>query len=49
VFFESLRQVGFGEAVNVDLDSTVFKRYGRQQGRCAGPIRASMDGPRIIR
>jgi len=33
---------------SLDLDSTVFERYG-SRGRCAGPIRASMDGPGIIR
>jgi len=32
---------------SLDLDSTVFERYGRQQGALRGPTRASMDGPRI--
>jgi len=36
------------EGYTLDLDSTVFERYGKQEGRSKGTTRASTDGPAII-
>jgi hypothetical protein len=45
--FERLPECPSG--YSLDLDSTVFERYGTSKVRCAAPTHASMGGLRIIR